>query len=101
MLLSALQVHGRYEEIHQHTIGHNFPWDGKVSAELTDRSYNRFAENWENKKYTSHVLQFICSHLRFLTKMNLPGRSAATLPALGRVGPGIMRTVFLICAMNG
>ena len=79
----------------------NLPWDGKVSAELTDRSYNRFAENWENKKYTSHVLQFICSHLRFLTKMNQPGRSAATLPALGRVGPGIMRTVFLICAMNG
>ena len=73
MLLSALQVHGRHEEIHQHTIGHNLPWDGQA-AKQPDRLYNRFAENWENKKYTSHVLQFICSHLRFLTKMNLPGR---------------------------
>ena len=48
MLLSALQVHGRHEEIHQHTIGHNLPWDGQA-AEQPDRLYNRFAENWENK----------------------------------------------------
>ena len=33
--------------------------------------------------------------------MNQPGRSAATLPALGRVEPGIMIYFFLICTLKG
>ena len=44
------------------------------------------------------AISLICAWQR---QMNLPGRSAATLPALGRVGTGSMLTVFLICAMNG
>ena len=40
-------------------------------------------------------------HRCLVTKMNQPGRSAATLPALGRVGPCIMLSFFLICALQG
>ena len=39
-------------------------------------------------------------HMCLVRKMNLPGRFAATLSALERVGPGSMLYVFLKCALH-
>ncbi len=37
----ALQVHDRYEEVHQHNTGLHLSWDGKVPVRA-DRLYNHF-----------------------------------------------------------
>ena len=77
---SCTIVSRRNVDNHQNNTGHHLSWDGKVPVRA-DRSYNLFPAKLGNKKYLSLAAPLLYRHYRFLTKMNLPGRSG-TLSAL-------------------